>query len=71
MAADSSRASETASRRIAAGSGPCLSTPRELLGRTVPGAQPGETGRHVGRSGPLGAESGSQNYPSELGQWEL
>ena len=53
-----------------AGSGPWLSSPRELLGSTVPGAAPGEPRRDVGGAGPLGPQAGSQNYPSELGQRE-
>ena len=67
IAAESSRTSDRAWRRSVSGSGPCRSSPRELLGRTLPGAQPGEALGDVGRAGTLGAEAGGENYPSELG----
>ena len=66
IATESSRTSERAWERSLSGSGPCRSSPRELLGRTLPGAQPGEALRHVGGTGALGAEAGGENYPSEL-----
>ena len=59
-------AQATGVRRSLSGSGPCRSRPRELLGRTLPGAHPAKRSADVGGTGSLGAQAGGENYPSEL-----